>query len=153
LSCFCHPITKHTSGSTQSRENKNQTSKKKRLKQQKCLLSIVPSYSHSIPDLLPDKFYTYVDGGDIDNPRINPPSSGTKPNRILSIRDSHLCVICDHIPHPAKGLIYRFADKPSDIILVPRTQALSHLGGSLADLVALCNAFDEVEKRVNVSQT
>ncbi len=115
------PRTKYASGSTQSRENKNPTSKKKRLKQQKCLLSIVPSHSHSIPNLLPDKFYTYDDGGNIGNPRINPPSSGTKPNRILSIRDRHLHVIRDHIPHPDKGLIYRFADKPNDIILVPRT--------------------------------
>jgi hypothetical protein len=103
--------------------------------------------------LLPDKFYTYVDGGNIGNPRVNPPSSGTKPNRILSIRDSNLHVIRDHIPHPDKGPIYRFANKPSDIVLVPRTQALSQLRGSLADSVSLCNAFDEVEKRVNVSQT
>jgi hypothetical protein len=113
--------TKYAYGSTQSRENKNRTSKKKRLKQQKWLLSIVPSHSHSTLYLLPDKFYTYVDGGDIGNPRINPPSSGTKPNRILSIRDSHLHVICDHIPHPDKELIHRFANKLSNIELVPRT--------------------------------
>jgi hypothetical protein len=54
------PRTKYASGSTQPRENKHRTSKKKRLKQQKCLLSIVPSHSHSIPDLLPDKFYTHM---------------------------------------------------------------------------------------------
>jgi hypothetical protein len=94
--------------------------------------------------MLPDKFYTYVDGGNIGNPRINPPSSGTKPNQTLPMRDSHLHAICDCIPHPDKGLIYRFANKPSDIVLVPITQALSHLQGSLADSVSLCNAFDEV---------
>ncbi len=117
------------------------------------MLSIFFSHSHSIPDLLPDKFDTYVDGGNIGNPRINPPSSGAKPNRIPSIRDFHLHVIRDHIPHPNKGLIYRFASKPSDIVLAPRTQALSHLWGSLSDSVSLRNASDEVEKRVNVSQT
>jgi hypothetical protein len=66
--------TKYTSGSTHSGENKNRTSKKKTLKHQKCLLSIVLSRSHSIPDLLPDKFYTYVDDGNIGNLRIKPPS-------------------------------------------------------------------------------
>jgi hypothetical protein len=140
------PRTKYASGSTQSRENKNRTSKKKRLKQQKCLLSIVPSHSHSIPDLLPVKFYTYGDGGNIGNPRINPPSSGTKPNQILSIRDFHLHVIRDYIPHPDKGLIYRFANKPSDIVLVPRAEALSHLRGSLTDSVSLCNALVKLRR-------
>jgi hypothetical protein len=51
--------------------------------------------------------------------------------------------------HPDKELIYRFANKPSDVVLVPRIQVPSHIWGSLAASVTLCKAFDEVEERVS----
>jgi hypothetical protein len=34
--------------------------------------------------MLPDKFYTYVEGGNISNPRINLPSSGTRVHTFMS---------------------------------------------------------------------
>jgi hypothetical protein len=87
------PSMKYQLGSKKSRENKNRASSKKRRKQDECLIPIIPSKQHIITHILPDKFYTYVDGGDVGNPRIDPLSSLNKQNRVLSLRDGalHIC--------------------------------------------------------------
>ncbi len=103
--------------------------------------------------MLPDNFYKYVDGGAIGNPRITPSFSALKPNQILSIKDDHLHVVCDHLPFPDKGLIDRFAHQASDIVLVPRSKAFFQLQTKCDDSVTLCHAFDKVEKRVKLSQS
>ena len=147
------PSVKFQLGSKKSRENKNRTSSKKRRKQDECLLPIIPCNNHDIPHLLPDKFYTYVDAGDVGNPRIDPPHSQKKPNRVLSIRDGDLHVVCDHLPLPDKDLIYRFdEDLVSDILLVPRSQSLHHRECKHDDSITLCSAVDELKRRVKLSQ-
>ena len=64
-----------------------------------------------------------------------------------------LHVVCDHLPLPDKGLIYRFdEDLASDILLVPRSQLLHHRECKHDDSITLCSAFDELERRVKLSQ-
>jgi hypothetical protein len=110
---------KFDTGSHQSRTNKNRVSKKKRLKKNKSLLTIIPTLTHPVSNLK-DDFYTCVDGGDVNNPPIQPPSSEFKPNAILSIRDKDLQVIISHLSFPDKGLIFRLGNQASDIVQVPR---------------------------------
>ena len=145
------PRMKFDTGSHQSRTNKNRVSKKKRLKQNKSLLTIIPTLTHPVSNLK-DDFYTYVDGGDVNNPPIQPPSSEFKPNAILSIRDKDLQVINSHLSFPDKGLIFRLGNQASDILLVPRRDALKHIQKQDDDSITLCNAFDEVEKKVKSTQ-
>ena len=113
------PRMKFDTGSHQSRTNKNRVSKKKRLKKNKSLLTIIPTLTHPVSNLK-DDFYTCVDGGDVNNPPIQPPSSEFKPNAILSIRDKDLQVINSHLSFPDKGLIFRLGNQASDIVQVPR---------------------------------
>ncbi len=40
----------------------------------------------------------------------------------------------------------------SDIVLVPRRDALKHIQKQDDDSITLCNAFDEVEKNVKATQ-
>ncbi len=87
------PTAKFDSGSRKSKKQKVFRSNNKRLKQDLSLIPILPSKSHQISNLLPDKFYTYVDGGSVDNPLIIPPPAALKPNQILSICDEHLHVV------------------------------------------------------------
>ena len=56
-------------------------------------------------------------------------------------------------PCPTKGLIYRFDEsKASDIVLIPRLHSLHHCECKHEDSITLCNAFDEDEKSVKLSQ-
>ena len=89
----------------------------------------------------------------VNNPPIQPPSSEFKPNAILSIRDKDLQVINSHLSFPDKGLIFRLENQASDIVLVPRRRdALKHIQKQDDDSITLCNAFDEVEKKVKATQ-
>ncbi len=113
-------------GSKKSRVYINRTSTKKRLKQSMSLLNITPTLTHPGSNVK-DDFHTYVDGGDVNNPRIHHLSSEFKPNAILSIRDGDLQVIDSHLSFPDKGLIFRFGNQASDIVQVPRREAQKHI--------------------------
>ncbi len=43
-------------------------------------------------------------------------------------------------------------NQASDIVLVPRREALKHIQKKDDDSITLCNAFDEVEKKVKATQ-
>ena len=71
---------KTSHGSNRSRKNKAKKSYLKRRKQDACLHPIIPSSSHQAFRDLVDDHFTFVDGGDISNPRIRPPASTIKIN-------------------------------------------------------------------------
>ena len=76
-----------------------------------------------------------------------------KPIKILSIRDSHLKVITDHLNDPNTGLQYQLPGKPSDIILIPRAATLETISSSPKKCDNLCNAFDAIENNYRESRT
>ena len=61
-------------------EKKAKKSYLKRRKQDACLHPIIPSSSHQAFRDLVDDHFTFVDGGDISNPRIRTPASTIKIN-------------------------------------------------------------------------
>ena len=76
-----------------------------------------------------------VDGGSLLNPRINPvvpaPKNKDKlnpPTRVLSVALGELVVPKQHLNDPTKGLIYKPGGDPSQIILVPRVNAIQCIG-------------------------
>ena len=146
------PSFKQSQGSRRSRKNQARRSAKKRRKQHDLLIPISPSFLHQAFQGLVDNHYTFVDGGDISNPRINPKATTFKPTRILSIRDNDLKVISSHIQNPNQGLIYRFGTSSSDIVLVPRRYALEQIQVKSNDHISLCKAFDHVESHVKKSE-
>ena len=98
----------------------------------------------------------FVDGGSLLNPRINPvvpaPKNKDKlnpPTRVLSVALGDLVVPTQHLNDPTKGLIYKPGGGPSQIILVPRVNAIQCIGRRT---IGLCNALDAVEANVRTSQ-
>jgi hypothetical protein len=70
----------YSGSSKRSRKNKAKKSYLKRRKQDACLNPIILSSSHQAFRDLVDDHFTFVDGGDISNPRIRPPASTIKIN-------------------------------------------------------------------------
>ena len=142
------PSFKTENGSKKSRKIKNRNSQSKRRKQNARLDQISPSKDHQVLRGLVDDHFTFVDGGTLSNPRIRPLANPSKPTRVLAIRDNHLKVMTSHIMNSERGLIYRFENGSSDIILVPRKDALNQIQVRPDDHITLCNAFDMVESNV-----
>jgi hypothetical protein len=139
---------KTENGSKKSRKIKNRNSQSKRRKQNARLDQISPSKDHQVLCGLVDDHFTFVDGGTLSNPRIRPLANLSKPTRVLAIRDNHLKVMTSHIMNSERGLIYRFENGSSDIILVPRKDAINQIQVRPDDHITLCNAFDMVESNV-----
>ena len=72
-------------GSNRSRKNKAKKTYLKRCKQDACLNPIIPSSSHQAFRDLVDDHFTFVDGGDISNPRIRPahPTADDQPKYVM----------------------------------------------------------------------
>merc|ERR1712086_1059497 len=71
------------------------------------------------------------------------------PTRVLSIALGALVVPTHHLDDPTKGLIYKPGDNPSQMILVPRIDAINCIGKRT---IPLCNALDAVEENLRTSQ-
>jgi hypothetical protein len=78
------PSFKRSHGSRRSRKNKARRSAKKRRKQHDHLIPISPSFLHQAFQGLVDDHYTFVDGGDIANPRIHPQATTIKAYKSFS---------------------------------------------------------------------
>ena len=159
----------YNNGSLSTKKNTKKKQNKKKMKQKSNLIPI------TLPPLNSNQYQTsedidgthmFVDGGDATTPRIQPdippppPSTGktkrpqiNKPIKILSIRDSHLKVITDHLNDPNTGLQYQIPGKPSDIILIPRAATLETISSSPKKCDNLCNAFDAIENNYRESRT
>ena len=151
-------VTTCRSSSNRSKQNKNNRARKKAQKQVNTLLPVSPPLkSDTVYEKEGlSKKVVFVDGGSHFNPPINPvvppPKNKKKfnpPTRVLSVALGELVVPTHHLDDPTKGLIYKPGDNPSQMILVPRIDAINCIGKRT---IPLCNALDAVEENLRTSQ-
>ena len=143
-----------------AKKNKARRAKLKAKKQALNLLRI----SHPVPSQLVDPTREgivdaalFIDGGNPNNPPICPllNNNANKKNRpIITIPISALEVPILHLPNANKGLIYKVVGLSSNIILVPRSEALVRTCAlnNLKNSISLCTALDAVEDSMRSSQ-
>ena len=100
-----------------------------------------------------------MDGGSTLNPPINPKLPQNKSKKyvrlfILSISAGDLVVPINHFSDPTKGLRYAPPGEgiPSQLILVPRSEALTRASTKACRNMSLCNALEAVEANMHSSE-
>lgn len=143
-----------------SKENKARRANQKAKKQAQDLLIIslpLPSqWVYQTKEGIADAVI-FVDGGNQNNPPIcplvqNKPNKKTRP--LVTLPVAALEVPALHLTNAKKGLIYKDIGRPSDIILVPRSEALTCTSAleNIKSSMSLCNALDAVEDSMRSSQ-
>jgi hypothetical protein len=151
---FIKSVVDTTNSSKRSSKNKRKRAARKARKQANSLDIVHPDQEKHIPHEVIKSTILFVDGGNIDNPRISPvlprgkfrksqKKKEPKPVHILSLSNGDLSAPHTHLDHPERGLM--LPGSPTQIVLVPRYDALkwtAMLEGE--NSIALADALDAV---------
>ena len=153
---YMKAATTFTKSTHKGQKNKTKRANKKARKQKQQLLPVVlPPNSPTYTSEFLSSHHVFVDGGNRDNPAINPAidtgrsksKKTTKPKKttpihVLSMAKHDLFIPSTHYMNHNQGLIFKLSSGPSQFILVPRQVALQKTGGSS---IQLCHALDAIQ--------